>query len=741
MKFISLKKQGSSSSYDTMLLHGCGPTFVFNRRELFASMIKQQGLIFWFRFWLSFCFNPGCPHLKKFYQMWPDLKNFINIQIHHEFLEGSVDDAIKFCLDKAIESLKSQSPGVWKAKMKNKTPKAIISDLREFTEMAFGIALCEVFHTWLSAPDITDKSNSYWSIPKQYLLSHFEPEVLEKFLVVQWDDFLLLLLGVNLKEIPWFLKVLYAPECKMNWNDDDDDDDDDCTALIMNENLQSMIEYLKLIRNQRSIKVQVTDESPKQGEVKDDHSSVETQNLSVLTQLIENEPVKSYTYHSCAHCSCVIDLTTFPKYRLCKRCIEENCAEPRHYCNAECQIEHWFLHHHNEHAALLQDLNYQYSFTYVKDSMHSFPFYSELKEEDCPILLNNVSQQNMLTGDKEELSTKTTDLNTDHIEPERLENLDYEKLQRFFHPPSKKRFLQPREEKAEKCLHSAYSKEMEWVLPSLLDKPDVFQASSEFLRTNAQITERFLIRNSVDANSEFLRTNAEITERFLNRNCVDANPEFLRTNAENTERFLNANSEILERFLSANSESPERLIIPDSEKPVIVIENSNLHPILEKSQLLLNSYFEKAQSSNLNVHFDTSQTSMSIPNSCFDKSQTSIPTSCFDKSQTSITNSNFDKSQTSISNSSFDKSQTSTNSSIINLDPNKQRIPSILQCLDCVIPVPKSVQSSESGIPPLQSIFPSCTTDPGKPPIPNITSSLNPDKSQKPAIPKKYLCI
>uniref|UniRef100_T1IVL8 Uncharacterized protein n=1 Tax=Strigamia maritima TaxID=126957 RepID=T1IVL8_STRMM len=252
MKFIDLKL-GDKTPYDSLLTNSCGPNFVLNRLDLFESMIKTQGIVFWFRFWMQFSFTTCCSDLEIIQKQWPTKRTIANIRIHKEFLKGSAEDAMCYSINGPINLLKF--PKKVPHKSKENTRNQLLANLaQESSDIAFGAALCEVFYKWLKAKDMPNKNQNYWIIPEEYLNPDFEPGLLEKFLVERWDNNLVILLGVNLRDIPWLLKIVYGSTLPFELMSNITDTDPMQPAFV---------EFIKKYRHKKRVNIRNADEPPK----------------------------------------------------------------------------------------------------------------------------------------------------------------------------------------------------------------------------------------------------------------------------------------------------------------------------------------------------------------------------------------------------------------------------------------------------------------------------------------------
>uniref|UniRef100_T1IVL7 MYND-type domain-containing protein n=1 Tax=Strigamia maritima TaxID=126957 RepID=T1IVL7_STRMM len=342
MRFLQLNKNVGKSPYNTILEFRCEPNFVLNRSELFELMIKEQGLTFWFRFWLTFCFHPGCQDLIAIQELWPEVLSFVKMGIHRRFLQDSHENVCKYCMNEVIRPmlLKSQEK---KPFFKKKLPEERSADqLHELVSkcatMAFGSALCEVFFKWLVANYVDDNCQCYWTIPAEYLDPKFKPRLLEEFLVIQWKGNLSKLLGVAKDQVPWVTKLL-------NGNKDQifgEDEDKNAYKYNSAKFLQEVVEY---IHNKNRNRRNVTGDNGDGEEISTKKTFVPK---AFALKPSNSNTMEAKKFRQCSYCKAYEEGSR--KFKKCKRCVDEKWKETRYYCDAVCQIDDWYQVHHEEHT-------------------------------------------------------------------------------------------------------------------------------------------------------------------------------------------------------------------------------------------------------------------------------------------------------------------------------------------------------------------------------------------------------
>uniref|UniRef100_T1IGY2 Uncharacterized protein n=1 Tax=Strigamia maritima TaxID=126957 RepID=T1IGY2_STRMM len=215
MRFIDLRRENGKTPFDTVINTGCGPTFVLNRKKYFFFMIKEQCLVFWFRFWLTFCLNPGCSYLEKTFAEIPELMISFSKYTHDIILRGTDEEVCQKC----FELLRNMLPTVITTNpiYKKKSVESVIKcQMSRCLDMAFGCALCEVFYKWLNSHREDEGGfNFYWKIPEKYLQPNFTPGIFEQFLVNLCRENFISFIGVNSYQIPWFEDLLSPPGDEM----------------------------------------------------------------------------------------------------------------------------------------------------------------------------------------------------------------------------------------------------------------------------------------------------------------------------------------------------------------------------------------------------------------------------------------------------------------------------------------------------------------------------------------------
>uniref|UniRef100_T1JK33 MYND-type domain-containing protein n=1 Tax=Strigamia maritima TaxID=126957 RepID=T1JK33_STRMM len=383
MRFVDLTEDEIKSPYDRILKIGCGPNFVLNRLDSFELMIKEQGITFWFRFWLRFSLNPLSAALREINNKWPDKISSMTIRIHKHFLEGSTDDTVRYCLEKLMMQLrnpKHRQTRIEEKKLKFEFTKL----LQECVEMSFGAALCEVFSIWLNSSDGNGNGN-YWSIPQEYLDPEFEAKELEKFIIEYWKEGLMPLLGIKLvRQIPWLLR--WTTECtgalKSKSTVSSFEDGIDMEEFIYLSpyllNIAQITDSLRRHRDEMRHMIFKVDEVPDMAKIwsiaklasKMEHVQKKVKMLSMLLEkfsrektfedtdeksdLRENENTGICQIRYCVCCAKDIEAAGY--LRICKRCVAENWSEKRYYCSDACQMEHWFQEHHNEHIESMRKI-------------------------------------------------------------------------------------------------------------------------------------------------------------------------------------------------------------------------------------------------------------------------------------------------------------------------------------------------------------------------------------------------
>uniref|UniRef100_T1ILM0 Uncharacterized protein n=1 Tax=Strigamia maritima TaxID=126957 RepID=T1ILM0_STRMM len=226
MRQVDLRRKGDATSFLTILKNGCGPNFVLNRKKTFIQMIKSQGETFWFRFWLSFCFQPAYDPLECTQRNNRIIQHLWYENIHENVLQVPHETAALFCVDVAVCSLlktiqlgrllETSTLKIYDEINLLAAENALESYEKEYMiqpnayfSMAFGVALCEVFCKWLNAKDVvTNDAASYWVIPSAYLNTKFIPEYLEMYMACKWRDRLFTLLDVSADQVPWLVRLL-----------------------------------------------------------------------------------------------------------------------------------------------------------------------------------------------------------------------------------------------------------------------------------------------------------------------------------------------------------------------------------------------------------------------------------------------------------------------------------------------------------------------------------------------------
>uniref|UniRef100_T1IGY3 MYND-type domain-containing protein n=1 Tax=Strigamia maritima TaxID=126957 RepID=T1IGY3_STRMM len=359
MKFIQLSKHKETTPYDMIMQFGCGPNFVLNRSKRFKSMIKEQGEKFWFRFWLLFCLKPGCHDLTsvsmslRMQELWPEMTYYVYLCIHEIFLQDSLDQVTKYCLNEVIKpmlTISADSKINTELRLKTASVDKIQDVVIKSVSMAFGAALCEIFFKWLEADEVDKNTDDYWTIPEEYLDPKFKPSLLEEFLVAEWKNKLSVLLGVEEDRIPWLKRLMASgnsnqPQLQMNKNG--------CRHDSLDFICQ-MSDFMNRNRNRKKYELRNVDELPY---AKSANASLnmtprskdklKNQKLKNFEKNVTTSTTAKTKVKECAYCWSAED--SAKKFKKCKRCVDEKWSEPRYYCNQNCQIADWKELHHEEH--------------------------------------------------------------------------------------------------------------------------------------------------------------------------------------------------------------------------------------------------------------------------------------------------------------------------------------------------------------------------------------------------------
>uniref|UniRef100_T1ISU8 Uncharacterized protein n=1 Tax=Strigamia maritima TaxID=126957 RepID=T1ISU8_STRMM len=270
MRLVQLKTKKLSNNFDSIINLGCGPNFVLNRLELFEAMLSEQGLPFWFRFWLTFIYHPGCEDLMAIQRQWPEMMIQVNTALHRLFIQSPPQDVFQYCIDiiKLIGLIPTPAFKLPVMKKKSKSSHKKLNYKRVSThsftqalqqvfikcsEMAFACALCNLFYEWLGAKNVDDATHAYWSIPKMYLDLNFKPGTLEMFLVNEWKEQLLPLLGVAQYEVPWIRNSLTGNIDHIRIHNSNN-------KITKLEDLKQIAMLLSVKRNERRRAIQNVDE-------------------------------------------------------------------------------------------------------------------------------------------------------------------------------------------------------------------------------------------------------------------------------------------------------------------------------------------------------------------------------------------------------------------------------------------------------------------------------------------------
>uniref|UniRef100_T1J705 MYND-type domain-containing protein n=1 Tax=Strigamia maritima TaxID=126957 RepID=T1J705_STRMM len=204
MKFVSLKRKEGETYVDAAVNYGCGPNFVKNRWKLFRQMIKEQGVKFWFRFWLTFCLQPDMKKLDEFSRHLPFVTPSLSQFIHCRFVQVSARDAINYCWNTVFDD----DPNPVRIIEIVVSDTQFIDETYYYVQTNFACALAEVFYKWLLADNVYQTDQTYWDIPPEYLDPDFQPGPLERFMTRQWGRNLPSMFGVRMDQVSWVRKCL-----------------------------------------------------------------------------------------------------------------------------------------------------------------------------------------------------------------------------------------------------------------------------------------------------------------------------------------------------------------------------------------------------------------------------------------------------------------------------------------------------------------------------------------------------
>uniref|UniRef100_T1J707 MYND-type domain-containing protein n=1 Tax=Strigamia maritima TaxID=126957 RepID=T1J707_STRMM len=312
-------KKRKSSVYAVLKL-GCGPNFVRNRFEAFEQMIKEQGVEFWFRFWLTFCFQHG---IKEFDEIDDELPGWSATQlkdIHKNFVQG--ERPIEYC---------------WNVIFETGSPvRRILDDMYQFVAIEFASALGEVFFKWLVADTLNGQAKEYWAIPEDYLLENFRPGPLEKFMVSQWGKRLVQLLGMSGNEVGWIRMLLSQKQIV---------DDYDC-SLEFNDTAKKIRKKYKYVwklklKGMRKA-IDNADELRKLHQNRAGTKIIKTvREVKKMSHLIKHS--SSTKLPQCSCCGAV------SRVKKCQLCVDEKWVIPKYYCGISCQSKDWYEKHKKEH--------------------------------------------------------------------------------------------------------------------------------------------------------------------------------------------------------------------------------------------------------------------------------------------------------------------------------------------------------------------------------------------------------
>uniref|UniRef100_T1IJB6 MYND-type domain-containing protein n=1 Tax=Strigamia maritima TaxID=126957 RepID=T1IJB6_STRMM len=382
----SFTKKREQTSYDMILNLGCGPNFLLNRIELFETMIKEQGVTFWFRFWLSFCFNPGCNDLIAVRRQWPEMSGYVNRGVHKLFLLCSHQDTCQYCLD-IIKLLSISSPtnkpshvlvkkAIHKKKQTKVAVKMVLQELLiKCFQMAYSCSLCVVFYEWLGAKRFDESScnsSAYWTVPAHYLDPKFQPGPFEIFLAIEWKDKLASLLGVTYKQAPW-LKKLVKERSEILYDTKGNLELD--SKLFSLDTVTKVAVLLSIRRNEHRKAIKQRDEIPNGSHLKSSEKVRLPRKKSRLKPKHKEKQKKDALIpcdlktrgRTCAFCDSEIKNTK--KYAKCNRCSNENWLDQRYYCSNTCKVEHWFQEHYKEHREVM---NQKKKINYTTTTLSSY---------------------------------------------------------------------------------------------------------------------------------------------------------------------------------------------------------------------------------------------------------------------------------------------------------------------------------------------------------------------------------
>uniref|UniRef100_T1J075 MYND-type domain-containing protein n=1 Tax=Strigamia maritima TaxID=126957 RepID=T1J075_STRMM len=293
-----------------------------------------QGLFFWFRFWFLVSNYPSWDAVIWIKKNWPVLGATADLAINQHLCKGSHEDATEFCLN-AIEELRFLAIEPIKERCDKGGNTALKELLNKCVTMFFAASMCVLFHKWLDTKEIHNGSKIYWKTPAKYIDPNYTPEILEKLLVKEWDDNLLPLFGIhldNLIQVPWLLKMLYVAD-KTVWEEEED---------IHPLSVFKIKEFLRKCIDQCRMQIDDADES------RSEISLFPIKNFTSKDQHdVTNKSTKSNYRRCCAYCYILENRYLILKD--CKRCLVDNCKNPKAYCSVTCQLEHWFVAHRKEH--------------------------------------------------------------------------------------------------------------------------------------------------------------------------------------------------------------------------------------------------------------------------------------------------------------------------------------------------------------------------------------------------------
>uniref|UniRef100_T1JFJ4 MYND-type domain-containing protein n=1 Tax=Strigamia maritima TaxID=126957 RepID=T1JFJ4_STRMM len=343
MRFVNLKKKlRYTTCYERISSLGCGPNFVLNRVSDFKTMIKDQGVKFWFRFWLNFSFHSEIieePMVTNTHTI--DVMRILCGLIHNKFLEGSPKDTMNYCLN-IFTNVMTEGSGAKITSIKNVNEEKKLeqedqnNSLTAFLEYHFGCALCEVFYVWLEAAPTFDSKINYWTCPELYFRPDFQPRLIEHYFVHAWGVRVLHLLGVDEEAIPWMNILLMEKKKIVKF--DLEDNVDNCSTLD-EKNFEEMECWDKKLQVMRARLVSVDEfkNEPKKG----------------LNKTIPSKTVLKSRKATprCAFCFNTDSFIT--KLKKCSLCVSDKKVPPNYYCGVSCQTEDWFRNHAKEHFTSL----------------------------------------------------------------------------------------------------------------------------------------------------------------------------------------------------------------------------------------------------------------------------------------------------------------------------------------------------------------------------------------------------